>query len=343
MEKGLSYREAGVDIDAGNQAVTLIKKHIASTQRPEVLGEVGGFAGLFEFTAQKFRAPVLVAAADGVGTKLKIAFLLEKHTTVGIDLVAMNVNDLLAVGATPLFFLDYIATGKIEPEKIAQIVEGIAAGCREANCALLGGETAEMPGFYQEGEYDLAGFAVGVVEKEKVCGASRVRPGDKIIGLPSTGLHSNGFALARCALLAKAGYKVGDFIPALGKTLGEEMLTPTRIYVPLVLPLFQEFDLHGAAHITGGGMRENISRVLPPGTKVKIYKGSWPVPPIFKLIQVEGKVAEEEMYRVFNLGIGFVLITSLVEAESILKELEKKGEKAYLIGEVTLGDGFEVI
>ncbi|HHW39870.1 MAG TPA: phosphoribosylformylglycinamidine cyclo-ligase [Syntrophomonadaceae bacterium] len=338
-----SYKDAGVDIDAGNRAVELLKRHTASTRRPEVLGGIGGFSGLFALDLKKYREPVLVSGTDGVGTKLKIAQMMDKHDTVGIDLVAMCVNDICVCGAEPLFFLDYLACGKLVPELVAEIVGGIAAGCREAGCALIGGETAEMPGFYREGEYDLAGFAVGVVDRQRIWDGGAVEVGDALLGLPSTGVHSNGYSLVRRVLLERCGYRVDTVIPDLGSTLGEELLKPTRIYAKTVLMLRERFGAGGAvraaAHITGGGLTENIPRVLPSGCGVIIRRESWPVPAIFEVIRSRGEIELDEMYRVFNMGIGFVLIVEQEAAGEVLQALQEVGETAYLIGEVCPGSG----
>ncbi|BCV24468.1 phosphoribosylformylglycinamidine cyclo-ligase [Gelria sp. Kuro-4] len=342
-EEGWSYARAGVDIDAGNKAVERIKRHVAATARPGVLGGIGGFAGLFQLEWGRFRDPVLVAGCDGVGTKLKVAFALGRHDTVGIDAVAMCVNDILVQGAEPLFFLDYLAVGRLEPAQVEQVVAGVAAGCRAAGCALLGGETAEMPGFYPPGEYDLAGFAVGVAEKAALVDGSAIRPGDVVLGLASAGLHSNGFSLARRVLLEEAGLSLRDRLPALGCTLGEELLRPTRIYVRPVRELMRQVKVKGMAHITGGGLLENIPRVLPPGTRVRLAAGSWPVPPIFQLLRTKGNVPEPEMLRTFNVGIGYVLIVAREDKEEALEVLTAAGEKAMVIGAVTAGEpGVEV-
>ncbi|WP_192868114.1 phosphoribosylformylglycinamidine cyclo-ligase [Calderihabitans maritimus] len=334
----MTYREAGVDIDAGNRAVALIKEHLARTRRPEVLADIGGFGGLFSLDISRYRQPVLVSGTDGVGTKLRIAMLMDKHDTIGIDAVAMCVNDVLVLGAEPLFFLDYLAVGKLKPERVAEIVKGIAAGCEQAGCALIGGETAEMPGFYGEEEYDVAGFAVGVVDRDKIIDGSRIKPGDRLIGLASSGLHSNGFSLARRVLLEAAGLSVDDFVPRLGKTLGEEMLTPTRIYVKPVLELLSRFDIKGMAHITGGGMVENIPRILPEGTEAVLEVSAWPVPEIFKFIQEKGNIEESEMWRTFNMGIGMVLVVPPGQVQEILQYLADRKETAYLIGEIREGN-----
>jgi len=334
--RGLSYAQAGVDIDAANRAVELIKHIGRRTFRPEVLTGIGGFGGLCTVPA-KFREPVLVAGTDGVGTKLRIAFLSEKHDTIGIDAVAMCANDILVSGAEPLFFLDYLAVGKLDPEQVATIVTGVARGCELAGCALIGGETAEMPGFYQPGEYEIAGFAVGVVERGRIVDGTRIAPGDAIIGLPSSGLHANGFSLARKVLFEVLGYTVETFDPVLRRTVGEELLEPTRIYVRTVLPLLQQFEVRGMAHITGGGLTENVPRVLPEGLGAVLKPGSWPVSPVFRLIQERGEVQEAEMYRTFNMGIGYVLITPPEVAEKLLSALSDRDEQGYIIGQVQSG------
>lgn len=342
-DKTTFYKDAGVDIDAGNRAVDLIKKHVETTRRPEVLGGIGGFSGLFALDLSRYRTPVLVSGTDGVGTKLKIAQMVGKHDTIGIDLVAMCVNDILVCGAEPLFFLDYLACGKLVPEQVAEIVSGIATGCRDAGCALIGGETAEMPGFYPPGEYDVAGFAVGVVERDRIWDGSRIKNGDVLIGLSSSGVHSNGYSLVRHIFFDLCGYKVDTFLPELGHTLGEELLTPTRIYSKAILLLRERFNqsgiLKGAAHITGGGFTENIPRVLPEGLGAVVRRSSWVVPPIFTCIQEKGKVSQDEMYRVFNMGIGFVLIVDKEKAEEIKRALEEIGETPFLLGEIYTGSG----
>lgn len=337
-DAGLTYKAAGVDIAAASRAVELMKGLVRSTYRPEVLGELGGFGGFFALDTARYRQPVLVGAADGVGTKLRIAQALDRHDTVGIDLVAMCANDVLVHGAEPLFFLDYLAVGQMNPERVAAIVEGIASGCRMAGCALIGGETAEMPGFYGPEEYDLAGFIVGVVERDAIVDGRRIRPGDVVVGLASTGLHSNGYSLARKALLEIGGYRLEDAPPELGCTLGEELLRPTRIYVRTVLPLLGRYDVRGMAHITGGGLADNIVRILPSGTRAVLRSRSWPEPPVFGLIREAGRVAEIEMRKVFNLGIGFVLVVSAAQSEDLVAELRSRGEGAWVIGEVTAGE-----
>jgi phosphoribosylformylglycinamidine cyclo-ligase len=330
-----TYKDAGVDIDAGDLFVSKIKPYVKSTFRPEVLTDIGGFGGLFAL--KKYRSPVLVSGTDGVGTKLKIAFLTKKHDTVGIDLVAMCVNDIIVQGAEPLFFLDYFATGKLKPKEHANIIKGIAEGCRQSGCALIGGETAEMPSFYGNDEYDLAGFAVGVVEKKKIIDGSRIRPGDQLIGLASSGLHSNGYSLARKVLLEEAGYSLRKTVPGLDRPLGEVLLAPTRIYAKTILALMQEFDLRGMAHITGGGITENTPRMLPKGAQALIIKGTWDIHPIFSLIQEKAGVDDHEMYRDFNMGIGMIMAVSAKQADAVMKRAKRLGERAYLIGEIVKG------
>ncbi len=332
----LTYKDAGVDIDAGDLFVEKIKPYVKSTFRPEVMTHIGGFGGLFAL--KKFKEPVLVSGTDGVGTKLKIAFLMNKHDTVGIDLVAMCVNDIIVQGAEPLFFLDYFATGKLKPVEHTDIVKGIAEGCKQSGCALIGGETAEMPSFYSENEYDLAGFAVGVVEKKKLINGSKIKPGDLLIGLASSGLHSNGFSLVRKVLLEKSGYGVQDLLSELGQVpLGDVLLTPTRIYANTIKALLKEFDIHGMAHITGGGITENTPRMLPKGAQALVRKETWEVPPIFKLIRKKAGVDDNEMYRDFNMGLGMILAVSGKQAEAVMKKASKLGEKAYLVGEIVKG------
>lgn len=334
----LTYRDAGVDIDAGNKAVELMKRHVRSTYRPEVLGDIGGFGGLFALNSGKYRQPVLVSGTDGVGTKLKIAFMTDKHDTIGQDGVAMCVNDILVQGAEPLFFLDYLAVGKLEPEKVAAIVSGVAMACRESGCALLGGETAEMAGFYPDGEYDIAGFAVGVVDRDKIITGEKIKPGDVLIGLPSSGLHSNGFSLVRKICFDVKQLRVDAYIPELGRTLGEELLEPTRLYPKTCLPLIEKFDIHGMVHITGGGFYDNIPRVLPQGCGAEIDTTAWPVPPIFGLLEQWGGVAKAEMYRTFNMGIGMILIVAAQDVPAIQAELAARNETSYIIGNITAGD-----
>lgn len=336
MEKKLTYRDAGVDIDAGNLSVKLIKDSVKATYRPEVLGDLGGFGGLFAMST-KYKEPVLVSGTDGVGTKLRLAFILDKHDTIGQDAVAMCVNDILVQGAEPLFFLDYLAVGKLEPEQVADVVKGVANACKESGCALIGGETAEMAGFYAEEEYDIAGFAVGAVEKSKIITSEKVKAGDVILGLPSSGVHSNGYSLVRKIVFDVKGFKGDEYIDELGKTIGEELLTPTRLYPKSCLPLIEKFDIHGMVHVTGGGYYENIPRALPEDMGAEIDATSWPVPPIFNLLKEWGNVDWHEMYRTFNMGIGMIIIASADEAEKIKADLQARNEAVYEIGKVTQG------
>lgn len=337
-KKAWTYQDAGVDIDAGNTAVEMMKQHVRSTYRPEVLGDIGGFGGLFALNARSCQEPVLVSGTDGVGTKLRLAFMMDKHDTIGIDAVAMCVNDILVQGAEPLFFLDYLAVGKLEPGQAAQIVKGVADGCRQAGCALIGGETAEMAGFYPEGEYDIAGFAVGIVDKPKIITGASIKAGDVILGLPSSGIHSNGYSLVRKVCFEAAGLKPEQTIDELGKQLGEELLTPTRIYVRAVKPLLDKFTIKGMVHITGGGFTENIPRVLPDNCDALITKGLWPIPKVFPLLQQWGNIAEGEMYRTFNMGIGMMLIVSASDADAVMQDLSSRGEDVYRIGEIVAGE-----
>jgi len=338
MTDRLTYKKAGVDIDAGNEFVRLIKPLTEATKREGVLGGIGGFGGLFQLDTKKYKDPILVSGTDGVGTKLKLAFMMNKHDTIGIDLVAMCVNDIVVCGAEPLFFLDYLATGKLVPAMMVDVMKGISEGCRSAGCALIGGETAEMPAMYQDSEYDLAGFAVGVVERAGIIDGSKVKPGDKIIGLASSGLHSNGYSLARKVVFDKMGFKVTDKMDLLSKSIGEELLTPTRIYVKTVLHMMKLFDVNGVAHITGGGLTENIPRVLPEGADAVLYPGRWNAHAIFYLIEKWGNIERDEMYRDFNMGIGMVMILPDEQVEEAFKELEKCGEEPYIIGEITEGN-----
>lgn len=333
-KKPITYKDAGVDIDAGNRFVDMIKPLVKQTSRPEVLTDIGGFGGLFSLNSNKYKRPTLVSATDGVGTKLKLAFMLDKHDSVGIDLVAMCVNDIIVQGAEPLFFLDYLATGKLAPEKAVEIVKGIADGCKQAGCALLGGETAEMPGMYSEGEYDLAGFTVGVVDNDNIIDGSSITKGDQLIGIASSGLHSNGYSLARKVLLDEMQLSL-DATPAeLDKTLGEELLIPTRIYVKSIQNLMRDFTIKGIAHITGGGILENLPRVLPQHCRAIIDRESWERPAIFELLRDGGNIPEEEMYRTFNYGIGMVLVVPAAEVEDIAGRLAGLKERAYLLGEI---------
>ncbi|EHL03979.1 phosphoribosylformylglycinamidine cyclo-ligase [Desulfitobacterium hafniense DP7] len=329
---GYSYRQAGVDIDAGNQAVELMKPAVKRTVRPEVMGGLGGFGGLFALDLEKYPQPVLVSGTDGVGTKLKLAFQMNRHDTIGQDAVAMCVNDILVQGAEPLFFLDYLAVGKLVPERVAQVVGGIAKGCELAGCALIGGETAEMPGFYDEGEYDIAGFAVGAVNRPDLIDGSQIQAGDVLIGLPSSGFHSNGYSLVRKIFTPDLWEKN---YPELGETLGEALIRPTRIYVKTVLPLIESRKVLGMAHITGGGLTENIPRILPEGLGIKIARSAWQVPALFTLLQRLGEVEEAEMLRTFNMGIGFVLIVHPEDVDFIQTQLQAAGEKCFVLGEVS--------
>ncbi|MBI5492087.1 MAG: phosphoribosylformylglycinamidine cyclo-ligase [Deltaproteobacteria bacterium] len=343
MKKTISYREAGVDIDEGIRLVNLIKPSVRKTYRREVLGDIGGFGALFSARFKGLKDPVLVSSTDGVGTKLIVAFMADKHTTVGMDLVAMSVNDILVSGAEPLFFLDYFATGRLDAVRASEVVKGIAEGCRMAGCALIGGETAEMPGLYKPGEYDLAGFAVGVVDRKRLIDGSKIKAGDRIIGLASSGLHSNGYSLARKVIFEALGLNVKSVPEGFKDDIGTTLLAPTRIYVKPVLKLLKRFDVLGMAHITGGGFTDNIPRVLPKGLKAVIEKGSWPIPPVFRLIQSGGGIDEANMFRTFNCGIGLVLIVRAKDEATIKKALKALGEKPYTIGEIAKkGRGAEV-
>jgi phosphoribosylformylglycinamidine cyclo-ligase len=332
-----SYKAAGVDVTAGYRAVELMKKHVERTRTPGVISGIGGFGGLFQPDTAGMKAPVLVSGTDGVGTKLKIAFLMGRHDTVGIDCVAMCVNDIVCCGAKPLLFLDYIALGKNRPETVAAIVNGVSEGCVQAGCALIGGETAEMPGFYPENEYDLAGFSVGIVDRCKILDGSAVKPGDAIIGLNSSGLHSNGFSLVR-KVLNISEKNINTRVAELGHTLGEELLTPTKIYVKPVLSLMQKVNVKAAAHITGGGFYENIPRMLKDGVAAKIEKKALPQMPIFKILQEQGDISEHDMYNTFNMGIGMCLIVGKEDAGAAVDELKRCGQPAGVIGEITVGE-----
>lgn len=334
MREELTYKEAGVDIDKADAFVDSIRTLVKSTFRTGVLGDVGGFGGLFHLDPNRYRDPVLVASTDGVGTKLKVAILMGRHDTIGIDLVAMCVNDILVHGAAPLFFLDYLAMGRLEPEIATQILEGIAGGCRQARCALIGGETAEMPGVYQPGDYDLAGFAVGVVERSQLLDGSDIRVGDKILGLASNGLHANGFSLVRKVFFDRLGLSVHQEIPELGGPLGEELLKPTRIYVEPVLNLMRDLPPKGIAHITGGGLVGNLPRILPRGCQAVLRRGSWPVPAIFRVLQEKGNIPESEMWRTFNQGIGLVLVVRPEHLSDTLLRLQGLQEEVHVIGEI---------
>lgn len=333
-----AYKQAGVNLDAGYEAVDRIKKHAASTKRPGVFGALGAFGGMFDLSNYKVDEPVLVSGTDGVGTKLILAVQLDKHDTIGIDAVAMCVNDIVVQGAEPLYFLDYVACGKLQPEKIEAIVSGIADGCKQAGAALIGGETAEMPGMYNEEEYDIAGFSVGIAEKSKLITGDSIEKGDLLIGLSSNGLHSNGFSLVR-KIISDSGLDFQKTYPGLNSTLGEELLRPTRIYVKPVLEALKQFDLKGLSHITGGGFGENIPRMLPEGLRADIDYGSWPVPPVFDLIEDAGNLTRKEMFTTFNMGIGMVVAVSEQAVSRVIKLLEENGEKAFIIGRVSEGEG----
>ncbi|HHY47917.1 MAG TPA: phosphoribosylformylglycinamidine cyclo-ligase [Firmicutes bacterium] len=337
--KAVTYKEAGVDIEAGYETVRRVRRLAASTMRPEVLASVGGFGGGFVLPVGRYREPVLVSGTDGVGTKLKIAFMMNKHDTVGIDAVAYCVNDIICHGAEPLFFLDYFACGRLSPDVAEKVVGGVAEGCRQAGCALIGGETAEMPGFYADNEYDLAGFAVGVVEKDRFIDGSGVRVGDAIIGIKSSGLQSSGFSLVRKVFFEIAKMKVTDYVPELGSTLGEELLRPTRIYARAIAGLIERCEVHGIANISGGGLIENVPRAMRAGTRARIRWGSWPRHPVFSLVQRLGNISHEEMLKTFNLGVGMVVILPGPEADAAMAALHDLGEEAFLIGEIVEGEG----
>jgi len=332
--KKISYKDAGVDIEKGDSFVQAIKPMVESTFRPDVVTGLGGFAGCVSLSLERYKKPILVSSTDGVGTKLKIAFMMDRHDTIGIDLVAMCVNDIVLTGARPLFLLDYLATSQLDPARGKAVVEGIVKGCLEAECSLIGGETAEMPGFYKKGEYDLAGFAVGIVENAELIDGTRVTVGDKVIGIASSGLHSNGFSLVRKVLLDHHKMNLKKQVEEIGEILGEELLRPTRIYVKTVLNLVRDFSMGGIAHITGGGITENIPRVIPKGCRANIHRGTWDVPLIFPFLKERGKISEEEMFRTFNNGIGMILIVKPKDLEDILGRLRSLGEKAFAIGEI---------
>jgi len=331
----ITYKNAGVDIDAGERAVELIKDKVRRTFSPRVLTDLGGFSGLFTLKDYPAAEPVLVSGTDSVGTKLKIAFMMNKHDTVGIDAVAMCVNDAITCGAQPLFFLDYIGTGKLRPETVSEILDGVVEGCLQARCALIGGEMAEMPGIYAEGEYDLVGFCVGIADRSKIIDGSTIRAGDVVLGLPSSGLHSNGFSLVRKVLFDIHGFEINKKIDELGgKALGEILLTPTRIYVDVIMKLKERFPLRGIAHITGGGLVGNIIRIIPKGLALDIHWGNWTIPPVFGFIQKAGNITDEEMRKVFNLGIGMAIIAEPETAKDIKKYLAAEGRGCYEIGAV---------
>jgi phosphoribosylformylglycinamidine cyclo-ligase len=335
----MDYKASGVDIDAGNEAVRRIRTLARSTFTPGVLSDIGSFGGLFRLEPGRFREPVLVSSADGVGTKLKLAFLMNRHDTVGVDLVNHCVNDILVQGAEPLFFLDYLATGRLAPDVAESIVKGIAAACRDNECALLGGETAEMPGFYADGEYDLAGFIVGVVDRDRLIGGRAVAVGDALVGLPSSGLHTNGYSLARRIAFEQLRLTVDSHVPELGRTLGDALLEPHRSYWPFIRPLLDGGRIKAMAHITGGGMTENLPRALPHGTAAVIDAAAWQVPPIFRWLQANGKVPIHDMMRTFNMGIGLIIVAARDRAEQLIGELAARGGRdARVIGEVVPGE-----
>ena len=333
-KKGSRYAEAGVDIDKANSFIERIKPLVSATFQRGVLTDIGGFGGLFALGNGRYKDPVLVSSTDGVGTKLKIAELCQKHDTIGIDLVAMCVNDVVVSGARPLFFLDYFAVGSLDVDQATDVVRGIAKGCELAKCSLIGGETAEMPGHYAPGSYDLAGFTVGIAERNEIIDGAEVKVGDKLIGLASSGVHSNGYSLVRKICFDELGLSVTDQVPELGCSLGEALLKPTRIYTETVLNVIKNFHVHGVVHITGGGFTDNIPRVLPTGCKAVIKDGSWPRQPIFEFLQTKGNVSTEEMFRTFNCGIGMVLIVKAKEVDDVMSQLAALAESPYLIGEI---------
>lgn len=340
----VDYEKAGVSLEAGYDVVRRIKKHVASTARPGVMGNIGAFGGMFDLSSLNYKEPVLVSGTDGVGTKLKIAFAMDKHDTIGIDAVAMCVNDVLAQGAEPLFFLDYVAQGKTRPEVVEAIVAGVAEGCRQAGCALVGGETAEMPGMYEDGEYDIAGYTTGVVEKSKLIDGSKVSVGDVLVGIASSGVHSNGFSLVR-KIFSDNALDLHKTCPELESDLplGLVALTPTRIYVRQVLDVIRNVDVHGVAHITGGGFDENIPRILREGQGIEVREGSWEILPIFRFLEKYGKIPHREMFNIFNMGVGMVLALDPADADKAMAILASHGDRASVIGTVTDRPGVEII
>lgn len=338
-----AYKQAGVDIEAGYEAVSRMKKHVQKTIRPGVLGSLGGFGGMFDLSVLQLKEPVLVSGTDGVGTKLMLAFQMDKHDTIGIDAVAMCVNDIVVQGAEPLYFLDYIACGKAEPARIEAIVKGIAEGCEQAGCALVGGETAEMPGMYSEQEYDLAGFSVGACEKSRLVDGTNIQSGDVLIGLASSGIHSNGYSLVRKLFFEKANIALTNYVDELGCTLGEELLRPTKIYVKSILSALDKFLIKGMAHITGGGFIENIPRMLPEGLGAELIEDNWEVPAVFKLMEEIGELDRKEMYNIFNMGTGMVVAVDEEIANEVMAHFNSLGEKAYVIGKVAERSGVEII
>ena len=337
MSSKLTYKKSGVDIDEGERFVKLISPMAKKTFRPEVLTDIGLFSALFKLDLTRYKEPVLVSGTDGVGTKLKIAFMMDKHNTVGIDLVAMCVNDILTTGAEPLFFLDYLATAKLHADKASKIIEGIVKGCEEAGCSLIGGETAEMPGFYKKGEYDISGFSVGVVEREKIINGSSIKKGDVIIGLASNGLHSNGYSLVRKLFFDIEKMNPETYVPELGVKLGEELLRPTMIYVKAFMALRDSTEIKGMAHITGGGIPGNLTRILPEGICANIRNNSWPVPPIFKIAEKLGNISDDEMKKTFNMGMGYIMVVSEKESTDAISLLNNAGYKAFIIGVIMKG------
>lgn len=335
MTDPLTYADAGVDIDKANALVRSIRDIARQTPQSGVLGDIGGFGGLFSLDVAQNDRPVLVSSTDGVGTKLKLAFMMDKHDTVGIDLVGMCVNDIIVQGARPLFFLDYFSMGRLDPQVVTAVIEGVGEGCRQANCALIGGETAEMPDMYQPGEYDLAGFSVGLVDRASLIDGSEIQAGHQLVGIASSGVHSNGFSLVRKICFDVLKLDVGTYVPELAKTIGEELLTPTKIYVSTLTDLLNDFPIHGLAHITGGGLAENIERVVPDRFYIQLRRNSWETPPIFPFLQQAGNVAQEEMLRTFNNGIGMVAIIPEAAVESMLQRLAQLNETAFIIGEIT--------
>jgi phosphoribosylformylglycinamidine cyclo-ligase len=334
----ITYKDAGVDIDEGERLVDLIRPMAKRTFRPEVLADIGSFGALFGLDLKKYPDPVLASGTDGVGTKLKIAFMTGKHDTVGMDLVAMCVNDILTLGAEPLFFLDYFATGRLKAEDAADVVKGIADGCSQAGASLIGGETAEMPGFYPDGEYDLSGFAVGVVNRPNIVNGSRIEPGDVIVGVASSGIHSNGFSLVRKVFFDVARMDVSTHVPELGSTLGAELLKPTYIYVKPVLELLKQVEVKGMCHVTGGGIPGNLPRVLPEGVRAEVEQNAWEEPPVFDLIRKLGRVPEEDMRRTFNLGIGYILVVKVANVDKTLETFKQNGYHSCVLGRITQGE-----
>ena len=334
----MDYKSSGVDIDAGNETVRRIKSLAQATFTPGVLSEIGSFGGLFQLDTTGSAAPILVASADGVGTKLKVAFLADSHRTIGIDLVNHCVNDILVQGARPLFFLDYLATGRLQPDVAAQVVEGLARGCKENGCALLGGETAEMPGFYADGEYDLAGFIVGAVDSDTLIDGRSIAAGDVLIGLPSSGLHTNGYSLARRIVFEHLGLAVDATVDELGTTVAEALLVPHRSYLQAVYPMVLKGAIKGMAHITGGGITDNLPRVLPPGTAAAVDRTSWTVPPLFQWLQRSGDVPDDDMLRAFNMGIGLIIVCTPALADTVMDDFRSRHESPVVIGEITRGD-----